>query len=616
MSHKLFRLVTSLSLAAVLGIAHVSPVLAATFTVNSTSDTVDANPGDGLCATTASVCTLRAAIMEANASPGDDTITLPAGTYILTIPRTNEDVSASGDLDIRSNLTINGASANSAIVDGGGIDRVFNVFPSITVNISGVTITNGMATVDSGGGILTLGTLTLTNSSVISNTTAGGGGGIRNVGTLTLISSAIVNNTVTLSGASGAGISNEGTVTVISSNISNNLATNIGGGIANFGAMTLTDSRVSSNSPGGIVNAGTLALSGGTISDNTSSSGIINGGILNVTNTTFSGNSSPNIGGGITNGNIGTLTVTNSTFSGNSAGIFGAGIANNGRTLTVTNSTFSGNSAPSGAGIANVSDGVVTIANSTFSGNNAGYGGGFGGGGVWNEIGSTVTLRNTILANSLLGGNCAGGGTSDGGGNLSWPDTTCPGLHADPLLGPLADNGGLTQTHALLHGSQAIDAAVAANCPATDQRGVIRPQGSACDIGAFELEAGGGGGDEITIDIKPGRFPNRIKLTNNVCRDDDNVYVAILTTSAFDARTVNVSTLQLGDPNLSGKATPIKSRITDVDRDGDKDMLLTFTLCGIVTNGALNASSTELVLTGRTLQGNSFTGRDSVKVVR
>ena len=121
---------------------------------------------------------------------------------------------------------------------------------------------------------------------------------------------------------------------------------------------------------------------------------------------------------------------------------------------------------------------------------------------------------------------------------------------------------------------------------------------------------------EVNIDIKPGRFPNRIKLTQNVCNDDDNLYVAILTTPAFNARTVNVSTLQLGDPNLSGKETPIKSRITNVDGDGDKDIVLTFTLCGIVTNGALTINSTEMVLTGMTLDGVSITGRDSVKVVR
>ncbi|MGZ9226502.1 MAG: choice-of-anchor Q domain-containing protein, partial [Anaerolineales bacterium] len=177
--------------------------------------------------------------------------------------------------------------------------------------------------------------------------------------------------------------------------------------------------------------------------------------------------------------------------------------------------------------------------------------------------------------------------------------------------------------HALLPGSPAIDTGNPAGCTdqngnllTTDQRGVARPQGGRCDIGAFELEATGGGGEEVTIDVKPGRFPNRIKLTRNVCRDDDNVYVAILTTPTFNARTVDVSTLQLGDPNLSGTATPYRSRVTDVDRDGDRDLVLTFSLCSIVTNGALNASSTKLVLTGRTLDGNNFTGTDSVKVVR
>jgi hypothetical protein len=78
----------------------------------------------------------------------------------------------------------------------------------------------------------------------------------------------------------------------------------------------------------------------------------------------------------------------------------------------------------------------------------------------------------------------------DGGGNLSWPDATCPGNNQDPLLDPagLQDNGGPTQTIALQPGSPAIDAAVACPPPATDQRGVARPQGAACDIGAFELE--------------------------------------------------------------------------------------------------------------------------------
>ncbi len=101
-----------------------------------------------------------------------------------------------------------------------------------------------------------------------------------------------------------------------------------------------------------------------------------------------------------------------------------------------------------------------------------------------------MTLKNTIVANSPTGGNCSGTIT-DGGGNLSYPDTTCPGINADPMLGPLQNNGGPTETMALGPGSAAIDAANDAICAAApvnnlDQRGIARPQGAHCDIGAVE----------------------------------------------------------------------------------------------------------------------------------
>src|SRR5512138_1392513 len=108
------------------------PVLAASFTVNSTGDTVDASPGNGVCADASNNCTLRAAIMEANALAGADIITLPAGTYQLTLANAggaNEDNSATGDLDINQSLTINGAGSGTTIIEAGtntsnGIDKV------------------------------------------------------------------------------------------------------------------------------------------------------------------------------------------------------------------------------------------------------------------------------------------------------------------------------------------------------------------------------------------------------------------------------------------------------------------------------------------------------------
>jgi len=188
-------------------------------------------------------------------------------------------------------------------------------------------------------------------------------------------------------------------------------------------------------------------------------------------------------GGGIATS--GTVTVSNSTFAGNLAD-GGGGISNSG-TLMVSNCTFAGNRADSeyscGGGISN--SGTVTVSNSTFAGNSATA----LGGGIKNWDGA-VTLKNTIVANSPTGGNCSGVIT-DGGGNLRYPDTTCPGINGDPKLGPLQDNGGPTWTMALGPGSAAIDAADDAICAATpvnnlDQRGIVRPQGPHCDIGAFE----------------------------------------------------------------------------------------------------------------------------------
>ena len=207
---------------------------------------------------------------------------------------------------------------------------------------------------------------------------------------------------------------------------------------------------------------------------------VLSGVTLNLNKLTIAdGNAGE--GGGIRND--GTLTVSNSTFSGNQGNNSGGGIYNNtSGTLTVSNSTFAGNQGNnSGGGIANL--GTLTVSNSTFAGNRAGHGGG-----VYN--GGTATLKNTIVANSPAGGNCAGT-IADGGHNLSYPDGTCPGIHGDPVLGPLQANGGPTQTMALGAGSPARDAADAAICAAApvnnlDQRGVARPQGAGCDIGAFE----------------------------------------------------------------------------------------------------------------------------------
>ena len=185
------------------------------------------------------------------------------------------------------------------------------------------------------------------------------------------------------------------------------------------------------------------------------------------------------------------MTLSNSSFSGNIAELQGGGIYNGdsgAHGVTVSNSTFSGNIAASsdGGGGAVASRWSFGVVNSTFS-DNATAG---SGGGIQTILSGYVRLRNTIVANTLAGDNCSGN-INDGGGNLSYPDTTCPGINADPVLGPLQDNGGLTWTMALGEGSAAIDAGDDAICAAApvnnlDQRSVTRPQGVHCDIGAVE----------------------------------------------------------------------------------------------------------------------------------
>jgi hypothetical protein len=202
--------------------------------------------------------------------------------------------------------------------------------------------------------------------------------------------------------------------------------------------------------------------------------------LLNVTNTTFIHNVASFWGGGIFN-YFGATFVTNSTFIGNAAQN-GGGIFSHGG-LYVTNSTFFGNAGGSGGGIYNES--VANVFDSTFSGNVASFGAG-----IYNYTGTAITIiKNTIIAHSVPGKNCFNFGAFlyDAGGNLD-TDGTCVGTTSpDPLLGPLRNNGGPTQTMAISMASPAFGGGVTAGCPATDQRGVLRPQFLACDIGAFEF---------------------------------------------------------------------------------------------------------------------------------
>ncbi len=262
-----------------------------------------------------------------------------------------------------------------------------------------------------------------------------------------------------------------------------------GGGIENDGMLTVTNSTIDYNSAsqfgGGIGNGGTLTVTNSTIADNSAfyAGGIGNGGTMTVTNSTIDNNTVfGNGGGGI--GTWSTMTVTNSTIAGNSALTIGGGIVNDmPGTLTVTNSTIAGNSAPTGGGL--WVGGVTALDNTLIALNTSGT----GSGATADDIAGTVS---STSAYNLIG-------TGGSGGLVNGTNGNQVGV-ADPGLDPngLQNNGGPTQTIALVTGSPAIDAGSASipgvTVPATDQRGALRGPaglnaGTTVDIGAYEASS-------------------------------------------------------------------------------------------------------------------------------
>lgn len=357
-------------------------------------------------------------------APSGATIDVGAGTF-------NEHVSISSG----TTLTIQGAGQASTFIDGGGTGTGVSVPSTANVTLSGLTVQHGAAS--DGGGIESFGALSLDDVTVSNNSSQYEGAGILAEGTATLNNVIVSGNTITNTpsgfDAEGAGL------------------------FVFYATVTVTDS---------------------TITDNSAENGI----------------DSEGVGGGI-EVNVGTLTMTDSTISENQAA-WGAGVLNQG-TATMTNDTLSGNTAvqqggccltnpTSGGGFYN--DGTATLRNDTVSGNSATYGGGL----LGND--GTVTLTAVLVANSVPGGDCAGFITDlgyniddDGTCGFTTPSTS-DSATLDGTLGPLANNGGPTETIALLPGSPAIGQVLGADCPATDQRG--DPRGNPCDIGAYDTDTG------------------------------------------------------------------------------------------------------------------------------
>ena len=510
-------------------VAIAAPARAAlVLTVDSEDDFPDAVPGDGRCAAAGGDCTLRAAVQEANARPGADAIVLPRGGYRIALAGGGEDAAATGDLDLTDDVTITGEGVDLSAIDGGGLDGVLHVLPGVRAELRGLTISGGLQAGLSGGagGIFNQGVLRLVDSAVNANAAAipYGTGGLMNAGVATiertqfeLDSPTAITNTGTLTlshtllyanGPVAAIDTEEGSLTLISSEIAEQRGTALycqGGptridrswihgtrpGAAMLvpgGAITILDSIIEDNAGGGIDNDGALRIERSTLRANSPPDGDGNAGstagLAGVAPYTAVTNTNGTViidslildhrGGGLVN-EEGGMTLVNVTLSGNSARLGGGAISNY-ATLEVRNSTITANASSDGSGsggIATDADASMFISNSIVAGNSG-------------ADGAAADCRGPITSEgyNLIG---------DGAGCDELTSAAGDRVGADPKLGPLADNGGPTLTHALLPGSAAIDGgnpaapgSVPAACPSTDQRGAGRPQGAACDIGAFE----------------------------------------------------------------------------------------------------------------------------------
>ncbi len=483
--HRLFRLILlallAISLPVSLATAAPSPTTGnSIFVVDSLADDPDTDPGDGLCETGLGECTLRAAIMEAQSAafPGPDTIDLSGLSGTITLNNMLP--------FIESELVIIGPEdADTLLIDGDYFSQHFRVESTGALELISMHLTNGSSK-GNGGSIMNSGTLTLTGV-IITNSSAGNDGGAIHggAGSVTIID-----------GGSEIGRVEQG-----------NYAS-YGGGIAiNSGSLTVDNSAISYN----------IAGSGGGGIDNWSGSVTIRNGSIIEGNTTQGSGEGDGQGGGVYNSSSASLQIEDSTLVGNS-GRNGGGIYNNYSEATLVNTTVSGNLASgSGGGIYEDSaDSLylynVTITDNTADANESGFG---NGGGL--AAGGFVYMYNTILAGNedltpegpvhpdcsvfniawfdssynIVGDNAGcedyliNGSNDNQVGNANNP--------LDPGLSGLVTKYGEPPLHAILAGSPALDAGDLDGCREedgvpvyTDQRGMDRPQGARCDVGAFE----------------------------------------------------------------------------------------------------------------------------------
>jgi CSLREA domain-containing protein len=434
------------------GLLACASARAAVFAVDTTGDTVDTNPGDGLCADANGACSLRAAVMEANALEGADVIELPAGDFVRTIAGSDEDLSATGDLDIDADVTIEGAGVDATSIDAAALDRVFDLLAGTgphEVRFERLTIRNGLRSASGSDG---------------------GGSGLRvAAGVHVLLQDVVIRDNRSTLAVGGIAIDTQGCVEGQRVRILDNVDTaQTGSGNATAAVYLHGESDVDIGA--------CFMLEDGEISGNRADQA------------------------GAVQGEFAPLTLKRTLVSDNEARFAGALVLNFDVDALIENTTISGNRGNPGA-LLNDGGSMLVLVNSTITRNGASQG--------TTNVGGIQDVHGgfglTFLSNTIVSGNGPGfsaddcdRATSVGGGNIVGDSARChfdadpsDQLDVDPGLGDLADNGGFTRTH--LPGAAAIDHASAAACPADDQRGLPRPVDgdgdgeAACDIGSVEI---------------------------------------------------------------------------------------------------------------------------------
>jgi hypothetical protein len=450
-------------------------------------------------------CGAAAIVVTGSTLPFIDANTIVDGGGLITLSGTNSQrifTGGNGNLTLKNIRLTNGHAVSN---DGGCI------WNRKQLTLDNTIVENCVADHD-GGGIYnyTGGNVFIAQSTIRNNTAQHDCGGICDYGNSVHISDSTLSGNMAV-GNNAGGLGSVGVVVLTNTLVLSNSAYANGGGLYNNVLMLLTNVTVRENTAricgGGIFNgAGLLKISRSLVAGNAVTSsdvcvtGVVVGGgggiatrsALEMSDSTLENNYSAEGAGGLLGESGADVRLTRVTVRGNKTVNYGGGVSFTGGVLTVTNSTFAENSAIiRGGGIHVESPAAAALHFVTFN-HNALASSNVGGGGI-NTANAVVRMKNSVVANSVQG-NCSGAVISEGYNISSDPqcEFTLPSDRklTNPYLGTLANNGGLTLTYMPFPPSPAIDQGQCVAGINTDQRGVNRPAGLSCDIGAVEYQPG------------------------------------------------------------------------------------------------------------------------------